>query len=62
MKNYKRLFVGTLAALCAALAALCAVLTIVCTKTAASKPVAGTAASLEVRNNGTAIQWKAADG
>lgn len=53
MKNYKKLFVGTLSALCVVLAAFCAVLAVGwsrAVKTAADLPA--------VRNNGAAIQWK----
>ena len=56
MKTGKKLLTGTLLALCAALLVLCSVLAIgwsKATKTGDALP--------EVRNNGTAIQWKYSD-
>ena len=56
MKTGKKLLTGTLLALCAALLVLCIVLAIGWSK------AAKTDTSLpEVRNNGTAIQWKYSD-
>ena len=57
MKTGKKLLTGSLLALCAALLVLCSVLAIGWSK--AAKPNA--AALPEVRNNGTAIQWKYSD-
>ena len=57
MKTGKKLLTGTLSVLCAALLVLCSVLAIGWSK--AAKPNA--AALPEVRNNGTAIQWKYSD-
>ena len=56
MKTGKKLFTGTLLALCAALLVLCIVLAAGWSKAAKSN-----AALPEVRNNGTAIQWKYSD-
>lgn len=53
MKTEKKLLTGTLLALCAVLLSLCIVLAI-----GWSKAAKGDAALPEVRNNGTAIQWK----
>ena len=53
MKTGKKLFTGTLLALCAVLLVLCSVLAAGWSKAANSN-----AALPEVRNNGTAIQWK----
>ena len=53
MKTEKKLLTGTLLALCAVLLSLCIVLAI-----GWSKAAKGAAALPEVRNNGTAIQWK----
>ena len=53
MKTGKKLLTGTLLALCAALLVLCIVLAAGWSKAAKSN-----AALPEVRNNGTAIQWK----
>ena len=53
MKTGKKLLTGTLLALCAALLVLCSVLAIGWSKAAKTD-----AALPEVRNNGTAIQWK----
>ena len=57
MKTGKKLLTGTLLALCAALLVLCSVLAIGWSKAAMSNA----AALPEVRNNGTAIQWKYSD-
>ena len=54
MKTGKKLLTGTLLALCAALLVLCSVLAIGWRKAAKTNA----AALPEVRNNGTAIQWK----
>ena len=54
MKTGKKLLTGTLLALCAALLVLCSVLAIGWSKAAKTNA----AALPEVRNNGTAIQWK----
>ena len=56
MKTGKKLFTGTLLALCAALLVLCIVLAAVWSKAAKTN-----VALPEVRNNGTAIQWKYSD-
>ena len=56
MKTGKKLLTGTLLALCAALLVLCIVLAAGWSKAAKSN-----AALPEVRNNGTAIQWKYSD-
>ena len=56
MKTGKKLFTGSLLALCAALLVLCSVLAIGWSKAAKTS-----AALPEVRNNGTAIQWKYSD-
>ena len=56
MKTGKKLLTGTLLALCAALLVLCSVLAIGWSKAAKTN-----AALPEVRNNGTAIQWKYSD-
>ena len=56
MKTGKKLLTGTLLALCAALLSLCVVLAI-----GWSKAAKGNAALPEVRNSGTAIQWKYSD-
>lgn len=56
MKTGKKLLTGTLLALCAALLVLCSVLAIGWSKTAKTGD-----ALPEVRNNGTAIQWKYSD-
>ena len=56
MKTGKKLFTGSLLALCAALLVLCSVLAIGWSKAAKTN-----AALPEVRNNGTAIQWKYSD-
>lgn len=56
MKTGKKLFTGTLLALCAVLLVLCSVLAAGWSKAANSN-----AALPEVRNNGTAIQWKYSD-
>ena len=56
MKTGKKLLTGTLLALCAILLSLCVVLAI-----GWSKAAKGDAALPEVRNNGTAIQWKYSD-
>ena len=53
MKTGKKLLTGTLLALCGALLVLCSVLAIGWSKAAKSN-----AALPEVRNNGTAIQWR----
>ena len=53
MKTGKKLLPGTLLALCRVLFALCIVLAAGCSKAANRN-----AALPEVRNNGTAIQWK----
>ena len=57
MKTGKKLLTGTLSALCAALLVLCSVLAIGWSKAAKTNA----AALPEVRNNGTAIQWKYSD-
>ena len=57
MKTGKKLLTGTLLALCAALLVLCIVLAAGWSKAAMSNA----AALPEVRNNGTAIQWKYSD-
>lgn len=57
MKTGRKLFTGTLLALCAILLVLCALLAAGWNR--ASKTAAG---APDVRNNGTAIQWKYADG
>ena len=57
MKAGKKLLTGTLLALCAALLVLCSVLAIGWSKAAKTNA----AALPEVRNNGTAIQWKYRD-
>ena len=57
MKTGKKLLTGTLLALCAALLVLCIVLAIGWSKAAKTNA----AALPEVRNNGTAIQWKYSD-
>ena len=56
MKTGKKLLTGSLLALCAALLVLCIVLAAGWSKAAKSN-----AALPEVRNNGTAIQWKYSD-
>ena len=56
MKTGKKLFTGALLALCAALLLLCIVLAIGWSKAAKTDT-----ALPEVRNNGTAIQWKYSD-
>ena len=56
MKTGKKLFTGSLLALCADLLVLCSVLAIGWSKAAKTN-----AALPEVRNNGTAIQWKYSD-
>ena len=56
MKTGKKLLTGTLLALCAALLVLCIVLA-----AGWSKAANRSAALPEVRNNGTAIQWKYSD-
>ena len=56
MKTGKKLFTGTLLALCAALLVLCIVLAAGWSKAAKTNT-----ALPEVRNNGTAIQWKYSD-
>ena len=56
MKTGKKLLTGTLLALCGALLVLCSVLAIGWSKAAKTS-----AALPEVRNNGTAIQWKYSD-
>ena len=56
MKTGKKLFTGSLLALCAALLVLCIVLAIGWSKAAKTNT-----ALPEVRNNGTAIQWKYSD-
>ena len=56
MKTGKKLFTGTLLALCAALLVLCIVLAAGWSKAAKTDT-----ALPEVRNNGTAIQWKYSD-
>ena len=56
MKTGKKLLTGTLLALCAALLVLCSVLAIGWSKAAKTGD-----ALPEVRNNGTAIQWKYSD-
>ena len=56
MKTGKKLLTGTLLALCAALLVLCSVLAAGWSKAAKTN-----AALPEVRNNGTAIQWKYSD-
>ena len=56
MKTGKKLLTGTLLALCGVQLALCIVLTAGCSKAANRN-----AALPEVRNNGTAIQWKYSD-
>ena len=56
MKTGKKLLTGSLLALCAALLVLCSVLAIGWSKAAKTN-----AALPEVRNNGTAIQWKYSD-
>ena len=56
MKTGKKLLTGSLLALCAALLVLCSVLAIGWSKAAKSNT-----ALPEVRNNGTAIQWKYSD-
>lgn len=57
MKAGRKLFTGTILALCAILLVLCALLAAGWNR--ASKTAAGVP---DVRNNGTAIQWKYADG
>ena len=57
MKTGKKLLTGTLLALCAALLVLCIVLAAGWSKAAKTNA----AALPEVRNNGTAIQWKYSD-
>ena len=57
MKTGKKLLTGTLLALCAALLVFCSVLAIGWSKAAKTNA----AALPEVRNNGTAIQWKYRD-
>ena len=59
MKTGKKLLTGTLSVLCAALLVLCSVLAIGWRWSKAAKTNA--AALPEVRNNGTAIQWKYSD-
>lgn len=56
MKTGKKQLTGTLLALCAALLVLCIVLAIGWSKTAKADAVLP-----EVRNNGTAVQWKYRD-
>ena len=56
MRTERKLLTGTLLALCGALLALCSVLAIGWSKAAKTD-----AALPEVRNNGTAIQWKYSD-
>ena len=56
MKTGKKLLTGTLLALCAALLVLCIVLAAGWSKAAKTDT-----ALPEVRNNGTAIQWKYSD-
>ena len=56
MKTGKKLLTGSLSVLCAALLVLCSVLAIGWSKAAKTN-----AALPEVRNNGTAIQWKYSD-
>lgn len=56
MKTGKKRLTGTLLALCAALLVLCIVLAIGWSKTAKADAVLP-----EVRNNGTAVQWKYRD-
>ena len=56
MKTGKKLLAGSLLALCAALLVLCIVLAAGWSKAAKTDP-----ALPEVRNNGTAIQWKYSD-
>lgn len=56
MKTGKKLLTGTLLALCTALLVLCSVLAIGWSKAAKTGD-----ALPEVRNNGTAIQWKYSD-
>lgn len=56
MKTGKKLLTGTLLAICAALLVLCSVLAIGWSKAAKTGD-----ALPEVRNNGTAIQWKYSD-
>ena len=56
MKTRKKLLTGTLLALCTALLVLCSVLAIGWSKAAKTGD-----ALPEVRNNGTAIQWKYSD-
>lgn len=56
MKTGKKLLTGTLLALCAALLVLCSVLAIGWSKAAKTGDTLP-----EVRNNGTAIQWKYSD-
>ena len=53
MKTGKKLLTGTLLALCGALLVLCSVLAAGWSKAAKTNT-----ALPEVRNNGTAIQWK----
>ena len=57
MKTGKKLLTGTLLALCGALLVLCSVLAAGWSKAAKTDA----AALPEVRNNGTAIQWKYSD-
>ena len=57
MRTERKLLTGTLLALCAALLVLCSVLAIGWSKAAKTNA----AALPEVRNNGTAIQWKYRD-
>ena len=57
MKTGKKLLIGSLLALCAALLVLCIVLAAGWSKAAKTNA----AALPEVRNNGTAIQWKYSD-
>ena len=57
MRTERKLLTGTLLALCAALLVLCSVLAIGWSKAAKTNA----AALPEVRNNGTAIQWKYSD-
>lgn len=56
MKTRKKLLTGTLLAICTALLVLCSVLAIGWSKAAKTGD-----ALPEVRNNGTAIQWKYSD-
>ena len=56
MKTGKKRLTGTLLTLCAALLVLCIVLAIGWSKTAKADAVLP-----EVRNNGTAVQWKYRD-